>query len=134
VLLCIVGVSLWTPFLDPAIAERWFAWPNLALLSPVPLIVAILAWSFYRSIVARRETWPFAIAILFFLASYAGLGISLFPYVVPRSITIWQAAAPDRSLAFLLVGTAILVPIILVYTGYAYWVFRGKVDASHGYR
>src|SRR5918992_1609881 len=75
----------------------------------------------------------FLIAILIFLVSYAGLGISMFPYVVPREVTIWEAAAPDDSLAFLLVGTAVLLPIILAYTGYSYWVFRGKVDPHHGY-
>ena len=133
VLVCIAGVSLWTPLLSSAIAERWFSWPNIAFLSPVPLLVAALALGLYRAIAARREAWPFVIAILLFLASYAGLGVSLFPHVVPPSITIWDAAAPDESLAFLLVGTAILIPIILAYTGYSYWVFRGKVDPTHGY-
>ncbi|HEX2257770.1 MAG TPA: cytochrome d ubiquinol oxidase subunit II [Afifellaceae bacterium] len=133
VLAAIAAVSLWTPFLGAAIAERWFSWPNIAYLSPVPLLVAALALGFYRSVKARRERWPFVIAILIFLVSYAGLGISMFPYVVPRSVTIWDAAAPDDSLAFLLVGTAVLVPVILAYTGYSYWVFRGKVHPQHGY-
>jgi cytochrome bd ubiquinol oxidase subunit II len=133
VLAFIAAVSLWTPLLGAAIAERWFSWPNIAYLSPVPLLVAALALGFYRSVKARRERWPFVIAILIFLVSYAGLGISMFPYVVPREITIWEAAAPDESLAFLLVGTAVLLPIILAYTGYSYWVFRGKVDPHHGY-
>ena len=133
VLASIAIVSLWTPFLGAAIAERWFSWPNIAYLSPVPLLVAALSLGFYRSIRARRERWPFVIAILTFLVSYAGLGISMFPYVVPRRVTIWDAAAPDDSLAFLLAGTAVLVPIILAYTGYSYWVFRGKVHPQHGY-
>jgi cytochrome d ubiquinol oxidase subunit II len=133
VLAFIAGVSLWTPFLDPAIAARWFSWPNIVLLSPVPLIVAALTVAFYRCVRARREAWPFVVAILIFLVSYAGLGISLFPYVVPRAITVWEAAAPDKSLAFLLAGTAVLVPIILAYTAHSYWVFRGKVDLRQGY-
>jgi cytochrome d ubiquinol oxidase subunit II len=133
VLAFVAGVSLWTPFLSAEIAARWFSWPNIALLSPVPLIVAALAFVFYRSIAARREALPFVSAVLLFLAAYAGLGISLFPYVVPRAITIWDAAAPDASLGFLLVGTAILVPIILAYSAYSYWVFRGKVQPGAGY-
>ena len=133
VLAFIGAVSLWTPFLSADIAARWFSWPNIALLSPVPLLVAALALAFYRSIAARREAWPFVIAILLFLVSYAGLGISLFPYVVPRAVTIWAAAAPDASLAFLLAGTAVLVPVILAYSAYSYWVFRGKVEPGGGY-
>jgi cytochrome d ubiquinol oxidase subunit II len=99
----------------------------------VPLLVAGLAAVLCRSLAARREFLPFLVAILLFLACYAGIGISLYPFVVPRAITIWDAAAPAESLGFLLAGTAILVPIILVYTAYSYWVFRGKVDPRHGY-
>ena len=73
---------------------------------------------------------PFVMAILLFLVSYCGVAVSVYPFIVPRAVTVWQAAAPDESLAFLLVGTAILLPIILAYTGYSYWVFRGKVDLS----
>ena len=72
-------------------------------------------------------------AILLFLVSYCGVAISVYPFIVPRAVTVWQAAAPDESLAFLLVGTAVLLPIILAYTGYSYWVFRGKVGAGEGY-
>jgi cytochrome d ubiquinol oxidase subunit II len=129
----IAGVSLWTPFLDADIAHRWFAWPNILYLSPVPLIVAALAAGLYASLTRRAERWPFVIAVLIFLACYGGLGISLYPYVVPRSITIFEAAAPDASLAFLLAGTAVLVPMILAYTAYSYWVFRGKTQPGHGY-
>ena len=133
VLAFVAAVSLWTPFLSPEIAARWLSWPNIALLSPVPLLVAALAFAFHRSVTARREAWPFVIAILMFLVSFGGLGVSLFPYVVPRAITIWDAAAPDASLGFLLVGTAILIPIILAYSAYSYWVFRGKVEPGQGY-
>jgi cytochrome d ubiquinol oxidase subunit II len=66
------------------------------------------------------------IALGLFALGLVGLGISLYPYVVPRALTIWDAAAPARSLGFMLVGAAVMVPIILAYTGYAYWVFRGK--------
>ncbi len=126
-------VSLWTPLLSPDIAARWFSWPNIAVLSPVPLLVAAAAFALYRALRRRYEVQPFLLAMALFLLSYLGLGISLFPAIIPPDITIWQAAAPPESLSFLLVGALILLPIILGYTGYAYWVFRGKVrgDGYH---
>ena len=129
----IAAVSLWTPFLDIDVAGRWFSWPNIAYLSPVPILVAAIAFGLQRSLVARRERAPFLLALLLFLLSYVGLGISLYPYAVPYSVTAWEAAAPDASLSFLLVGTVVLLPLILSYTGYAYWVFRGKVTAGTSY-
>jgi cytochrome d ubiquinol oxidase subunit II len=130
----IVLVSVWTPLLDPAYARRWFSWPNILVVSPVPLLVALIAVAFFRSLASgRRESAPFLLAVLLFLVSYAGIGVSVFPYVVPRAISIWDAAAPARSLGFLLVGTAVLIPIILAYTAYSYWVFRGKADSGRFY-
>ncbi len=133
VLGAIVAVSAWTPFLDPALSARWFSWPNIAYLSPVPLLVVAIALGFFRSLAAGRQILPFVMVSLIFLVSYCGVAISVFPFIVPRAVTVWQAAAPDRSLGFLLVGTAVLVPVILVYTGYSYWVFRGKVGAGPTY-
>jgi cytochrome d ubiquinol oxidase subunit II len=129
----IVLVSIWTPLLDPAIADRWFGWPNIVLVAPVPLLVAGTAFALYRAIETQRERLPFVLAQGLFVLSYVGLGISLYPYAVPRSITIWEAAAPPESLLFLLVGALVLIPIILAYTAYAYWIFRGKVDPAGGY-
>ncbi len=129
----VVAVSLWTPFIEPAIAARWFSWPNLAFLSPVPLLVLLTALGLFRSLAAGWQVMPFAMTILLFLISYFGIGVSVYPYVVPRAITVFQAAAPDESLLFLLVGTAVLIPIILAYTAYSYWVFRGKTDPGSGY-
>jgi cytochrome d ubiquinol oxidase subunit II len=126
-------VSLWTPYLDPAIFERWFSWPNIAILSPVPVLVAMTALGLYRAILRKREVQPFLFSLALFVLSYIGLGISLFPAIVPPGITIWRAAAPAESLSFMLVGALILLPIILGYTGYAYWVFRGKTRADEGY-
>jgi cytochrome bd ubiquinol oxidase subunit II len=126
-------VSIWTPLTEPAVATRWFSWPNIAFLSPVPLLVAAAAYGLYRALAARREVLPFLFALALFTLSFIGLGISLYPYVIPRSVTIWEAAAPESSLAFTIVGVAVLIPIILVYTGNAYWVFRGKVDPEAGY-
>jgi cytochrome d ubiquinol oxidase subunit II len=126
-------VSVWTPFLDARIAARWFSWPNVAFLAPVPVITAAIAWWLWRSLARGRDVAPFIAAMGLFAMCYLGLGISLFPYVVPPSITLWDAAAAPQSQAFLLVGTLLLLPIILMYTGWSYWVFRGKVRGDVGY-
>jgi len=125
-------VSAWTPFLANDYYRRWFAWPQVLFTAQVPLLVAIASVGFFFALRHRRSYWPFLIALALFALGLIGLGISLYPYVVPRSITIWDAAAPSQSLVFMLVGAAIMVPIILAYTGYAYWVFRGKT-ADEGY-
>jgi cytochrome d ubiquinol oxidase subunit II len=126
-------VSLWTPLAHPAIAERWFSWPNLLILSPVPLLVLVAIGLLWRALERKREVQPFLLTLALFLISYAGLAISLWPNVIPPSISIWEAASPPESQGFLLVGVLILVPIILAYTAYAYWVFRGKVPAEGHY-
>jgi cytochrome d ubiquinol oxidase subunit II len=126
-------VSLWTPLIHAEIAARWFTWPNLLYLSPVPLLVVAVGWRLYLAI-ERREHWtPFLLTLGLFVLSYAGLAISLFPYVIPPEITIWDAASPPSSQRFLLIGTVIILPIILSYTFYNYWVFRGKVTPETGY-
>lgn len=126
-------VSLWTPLLDPEIQSRWFAWPNILYVAPVPIAVLALSVVFHVGVNRQRDAVPFLATLGLFLVSYIGLAISLYPYIVPRAITIWEAAAPANSQFFLLIGTAVLLPIILAYTGYAYWVFRGKVDPDEGY-
>jgi len=133
VVAAIVAVSLWTPVLSDAIARRWFDWPNIAYLSPVPVLVAIGALALDRSIRSDREAAPFLLALGLFTLSYLGLGISLFPQIVPPTIDIWEAASPPESLAFFLVGAVLLLPVILAYTAYAYWVFRGKTAGGAGY-
>ncbi|MCP9628163.1 cytochrome d ubiquinol oxidase subunit II [Rhodopseudomonas palustris] len=132
-LVAIVAVSAATPFLSYDYSERWFAWPNVLATAQVPLAVAIVTALLLRALAQRRDYQPFLLTLCLFALSYAGLGISIWPYVVPRSISIWQAAAPENSQLFMLVGVAILVPIILIYTAWAYWVFRGKVDPEGGY-
>jgi cytochrome d ubiquinol oxidase subunit II len=127
------AVSLWTPFLEYQYAHRWFAWPAILYSAPVPLLVLGCAALLARGLARRWEVVPFLASIGLFVLSYIGLGISFYPYIVPTSVTIWEAAAPDSSLRFLLVGAVILIPIILAYTAYAYWVFRGKVDPEGGY-
>jgi cytochrome d ubiquinol oxidase subunit II len=127
---CIAAVSLATPLLEGAYYERWFAWPRVLYTAQVPLLVAITTVLFFRSLSQRRELAPFLLGLALFLLTYIGLMISVYPHVVPGEVTIWEAAAPDGSLGFMLVGAAVLIPIILGYTGHAYWVFRGKVGTD----
>ena len=98
-----------------------------------PLVTALAAFAAWRWLERGRDIPPFLASIALFLLGYLGLVISWFPYLVPPSLTIWAAAAPDSSLAFLLVGAGILIPLILAYTAWSYWVFRGKVDPAAGY-
>ncbi len=120
------AVSAWTPFLANDYYLRWFAWPQVLFTAQVPLLVTIATLVFFASLARRHHYTPFLMTLLIFTLSLAGLGISLFPYVVPPTISIWDAAAPDASLKFMLPGALVMVPIILAYTGYSYWVFRGK--------
>ncbi|MEO9896793.1 MAG: cytochrome d ubiquinol oxidase subunit II [Paracoccaceae bacterium] len=126
-------VSLITPFLDPIYFERWFNLPGSLVSMVVPVVMLGLAWAFFTSLNDGKDLQPFLSALGFFVVSFIGIGISFYPMMVPPSLTIWQVAAPDSSLAFALVGAVILIPIILVYTAYAYWVFRGKMDPAEGY-
>jgi cytochrome bd ubiquinol oxidase subunit II len=137
---CLVGtvlaigiVSLWTPFIDAHIAARWFSWPNIAVLAPVPLLTAGLIGYAWWSLNNRSDHGPFMGALGLFVMSYAGIAISLWPMIVPGHYTLEQAAASESTQAFLLVGTLVLLPVILFYTGWSYWVFRGKVRADIGY-
>ena len=129
----IAAVSLWTPFLRGDLAHRWFSVPGIFATAPVPILVGLLALAFFRSLASGRDRAPFFCVLGWFVLCFAGLGISLFPLIVPPSITIWQAAAPRASQEFLLVGAAVMIPAILIYSGYAYWVFRGKVQHDAGY-
>ena len=133
VLAFIAMVSLWTPLMQPRIFERWFSWPNIALLSPVPFVTAALAWWLWRAVAAGRDLAPFLAALGLFLMCYLGLGISLWPMVVPYQISLREAAATPDAQAFLALGTLFLLPIILIYTAWSYWVFRGKVRSDAGY-
>jgi cytochrome d ubiquinol oxidase subunit II len=129
----VVVVSVWTPLLSPEIAERWFTFPQVLFVLPVPTLTAILAAILGWSLLKKRDEFPFPATIGLFALCFAGLGIAIAPYIVPRAVTIHEAAAPDASLSFMLVGAAILLPLIIAYTAYSYWVFRGKVDPEAGY-
>ena len=131
--LAVLVVSLWTPFLAAQIAARWFSWPNIAILAPVPLVTAGLFVYEWRSLVRGPDQAAFLGALALFVMSYAGIAISLWPMIVPGHFTLDQAAASESTQAFLLVGTLVLLPVILFYTGWSYWVFRGKARADIGY-
>ena len=133
VMLVVIGaVSLATLTLEGSYQSRWLAWPGVLATAQVPLATIIVTALFYRSLSQRKDAQPFLWALALFGLCLLGLGISIWPYVIPERVTIWEAAAPYRSQLFMLVGGAALVPIILAYTAWAYWVFRGKVG-SDGY-
>ena len=134
VLLAVIGiVSLWTPLTHPEVAARWFALPNLFFFAPVPLLVLATSWLILR--VLKRETHaaPFLLTLLLLFLGYSGLAISLWPNIIPPSVSIREAAAPPQSMGFTLVGALLIIPIILAYSAWSYYVFRGKVRAGEGY-
>jgi cytochrome d ubiquinol oxidase subunit II len=133
VLIFVALVSLATPLLEPAIAQRWFSWPNVAYLSPVPIATALLTFGLWRALVGRHERLPLFYGFGLFGLSYLGLAISLWPKVVPPHLTIWEAASAPESQLFMLVGALVVVPVMLGYIAYSYWVFRGKVRSDAGY-
>ncbi|MEW4466237.1 cytochrome d ubiquinol oxidase subunit II [Parasphingorhabdus sp. JC815] len=124
------AVSLYTPFLDGQYWARWFDMPSILFAAQVPLLVLILTYFLFRGLFKKQELAPFLISLGLFFLGMAGLGISMFPYIVPDQITIWDAAVPESSQIFMLVGVVITVPLILAYTGWTYWVFRGKVGTD----
>jgi cytochrome d ubiquinol oxidase subunit II len=130
----VVIVSLWTPLLHANIAERWFSRPNVFFFAPVPLLVAAATFALLRSLrKPRHDAVPFVLALCLVFLGYSGLGISLWPYIVPYALTIRDAAGPPQSLGFALVGALLIIPVILMYTVWSYYVFRGKVRRGEGY-
>lgn len=126
-------ISIWTPLTHAAIAERWFKLPNLIYLSPVPILVAVTMFMLLRSIKREHDFKPFLYALCIIFLGYVGLAISLWPNIIPPNISIWDAAAPHQSQVFALIGTVAIIPFILTYTAWSYYVFRGKVRADDGY-
>jgi cytochrome bd ubiquinol oxidase subunit II len=133
VLICMAAVSLWTPLTQPRIADRWFTLPNFYFLWPVPVITALTAYLTWRWIEGGRDVPPFLATIVLFLLGFVGLVISNFPYLVPPSLTVWETSAAPASQIFMLLGTLFLLPIILGYIGFIYWLFRGKVREGESY-
>ena len=126
-------VSGWSAWSVPEVAARWFAWPNLAWLAPVPIVTAAVLLTMWKRIWTGRDVEVFLLAIVIFLLGFAGLVVSLWPYVVPRQVTIWDGIADPQTLVFVGVGVAIIIPIVLAYQANAYWVFRGKAKHEEGY-
>jgi cytochrome d ubiquinol oxidase subunit II len=133
VLVFMVVVSIWTPLTEPRIAARWFALPNFYFLWPVPVVTALTAYLAWRWIENGREVPPFLATIVLFLLGFLGLAISNFPYLVPPSLTIWDTAAAPASQIFMLLGTLLLLPMVLGYVAFIYWLFRGKVREGESY-
>jgi len=125
-LLGVIGViSVWTPPTRADIAARWFSFPNLLWFAPVPVLLSMVG--LLRSLRRETHSLPFVLTLVLVFLGYTGLGISVWPNVVPPDITIWDAAGPPQSLGFALVGALLITPMILMYTAWSYWVFRGKV-------
>lgn len=135
VLLAVIAlVSLWTPLAHPAVAERWFSLPNLFYFSTVPLLVGLTALLLIRSLRGGDPgATPFLLVLFLLFLGYSGLGISIWPNIIPPDISIREAAAPPQSMGFALVGALLIIPVILAYTAWSYYVFRGKVRAGEGY-
>jgi cytochrome d ubiquinol oxidase subunit II len=133
VLAFMVIVSLWTPLTVERIADRWFSFPNILFLWWVPVATALAAFLAWRWLESGREVLPFLAAIALFLLAYLGLLISNFPFLVPPSLTIWQTAAAPATQTFMLMGTLVMLPIILGYVIFVYWIFQGKLREGDGY-
>lgn len=127
-LLVLIGaISVMTLTLEPEYHKRWLSFPGVLATAQVPLATVVVTWLFYRSLRLRKDAQPFFWALALFALCLVGLGISIWPNVIPARVTIWEAAAPYRSQLFMLVGAAVMIPVILAYTAWSYWVFRGKV-------
>jgi cytochrome d ubiquinol oxidase subunit II len=131
-LIAMAAVSAATPFLHYDYWQRWFSLPGVFLTAQIPLLVLITAAVFFWGLRRGRERLPFLMVLTLFFLNFLGLGVSVYPYLVPRTVTIWDAAAPPQSQQFMLIGTVVIFPVIIGYTAWAYWVFRGKAGA-HGY-
>jgi len=132
-LIVIAIISVWTPLSNHAISERWFTTPNIFLFMPVPILVVICAYGIYKALRLRADYAPFILTLCLIFLGFTGLGISIWPNIIPPSISIWQAAAPAQSLGFMLVGGLLIIPVILMYTFWSYYVFRGKISEDEGY-
>lgn len=124
----LIIISLWTPFVDQYTRIKWFHSGNLALLALLPVITTLAFIYCLFGLISKKELLPYWSAIVVFCCTYLGFGYSIWPYMVPHTVTIWQAAANQSSLSFVMVGACIMLPVLLIYTGYAYYIFRGKVN------
>lgn len=132
-LAAIAVVSIWTPLADSYIAERWFSMPNLFWFAPVPILVGLTILLLLRSLRGTPNATPFLCALAVIFLGYTGLAISIWPNIIPPHISIWDAASPPQSQGFTLVGTLLIIPMILGYTAWSYYIFRGKVKHDDHY-
>jgi cytochrome d ubiquinol oxidase subunit II len=130
-LVAIIAVSIWTPIAHTGVAARWFTFPNILLFAPVPILVfgltMVQIWVLRRD---KKHALPFLIGLVLVFLGYTGLAISIWPNIIPPSISIWSAAAPEESMGFALVGTMFIIPVILVYTSWSYYVFRIRPEPA----
>ncbi len=131
--LAMVIVTISMPVMNPEIYEFWFTAPTVYYLLPIPLITIYAFIQIWRSALGNGEYKPFIYSMLIFLLSYVGLAISFYPMIVPFEVDIWKAAAAPESLSIMLIGVGIMLPTILVYTGYCYYIFRGKTSEESAY-
>ena len=132
VALCLLIVSIWSPFLKQTIFNRWFDWDNWYMLAVLPLFAGIAIVINFLLLRRHHDMWPFYLSMAIFIFSYIGVGYSVWPYIVPYQVSYIDAAAPASTLRFMLVGAVIMLPILLAYTFYAYRIFKGKVtDVLH---
>ena len=120
-------VSFWTAWTQPVIAVRWFDGSWYLAQALLPIAVGVTAITLHRCLWGRHDALPFALGLVIFLGGFGGLAFSLWPYLVPRQITIWQGAGDPATLRILGVGTVVILPLIVTYLSYAYWTFRGKI-------
>jgi len=129
---CLVIVSIWTPLINDKIFARWYENNHWIWFAVLPYVSGLTFLILIRTLYTNEEKYPYYCTVVLFLCGYMGFLISIFPYIVPYQLTFWQAAAPASSLGFTLVGAIIMLPLLLIYTGYSYHIFRGKVkDALH---
>ena len=129
----IVAVSIWTPLAHAGIARRWFSWPDMLWFAPVPALVALCTFALLRALKGEPDSGPFIYVLGLIFLGYTGLAISIWPQIIPPDISIWQAAAPPQSQGFTLVGALLIIPFILMYSAWSYYIFRGKIRRGDGY-
>jgi cytochrome d ubiquinol oxidase subunit II len=132
-LVAIAIVSVWTPLAHPGIARRWFSFPNIAFFSPVSILVLFTSWALVRSLRHDGQAKPFVFTLFLLFLGYTGLLISIWPNIVPPSVSFRDAAGPTQSMGFALVGALLIIPFILTYSAWSYFVFRGKIGTGEGY-
>lgn len=128
VALALVMISIAMPFMDQRIKQLWFSLPNFIYLLPIPMLTAMLLLMLWRDLSTTREVRPFLLSIGIFFLGFVGIMISMYPFIIPTEFTIWQAAATAISQTLLLIGVIVFLPVILAYTAYSYYVFRGKTN------